>query len=202
MHEPTVFVVDDDQAVRESLQFLLESEDLKAESFESAEAFLDAYSIYRIGCLLLDIRMPGMNGLELQKILAEQKFHLPIIIVSGHGDIPVTVRAIRNGATDFLEKPFDVDYLLARVKDALTHDADNQKKRMQFDAIRARLENLTPRERQVMSLVVKDNPNKSIASELGVSIKTVEFHRARVMEKMHADSLLHLATMVREVASF
>ena len=202
MHEPTVFVVDDDQAVRESLQFLLESEDLKVESFESAEAFLDAYSIYRIGCLLLDIRMPGMNGLELQKILAEQKFHLPIIIVSGHGDIPVTVRAIRNGATDFLEKPFDNDYLLARVKDALTDDADNQKKRMQFDAIRARLENLTPRERQVMSLVVKDNPNKSIASELGVSIKTVEFHRARVMEKMHADSLLHLATMVREVVSF
>ena len=202
MHEPTVFVVDDDQAVRESLQFLLESEDLKVESFESAEVFLDAYSIYRIGCLLLDIRMPGMNGLELQKILAEQKFHLPIIIVSGHGDIPVTVRAIRNGATDFLEKPFDNDYLLARVKDALTHDADNQKKRMQFDAIRARLENLTPRERQVMSLVVKDNPNKRIASELGVSIKTVEFHRARVMEKMHADSLLHLATMVREVASF
>ena len=202
MHEPTVFVVDDDQAVRESLQFLLESEDLKVESFESAEVFLDEYSIYRIGCLLLDIRMPGMNGLELQKILAEQKFHLPIIIVSGHGDIPVTVRAIRNGAIDFLEKPFDDDYLLARVKDALAHDAKNQKKRMQFDAIRARLENLTPRERQVMALVVKDNPNKSIATELGVSIKTVEFHRARVMEKMHADSLLHLATMVREVASF
>ncbi len=202
MYAPTVFVVDDDQAVRESLQFLLESEDLRVESFDSAERFLDSYSIYRVGCLLLDIRMPGMNGLELQKKLGEHKFSLPVIIVSGHGDIPVTVRAMRHGAIDFLEKPFDNDYLLERVKDALQRDIDNQKKRMQFDAIRARLDNLTPRERQVMALVVKDNPNKMIASELGVSIKTIEFHRAKVMEKMHADSLLHLVTMVREVASF
>lgn len=202
MLEPTVFVVDDDQAVRDSLQFLLESEDLRVEAFESAERFLKDYSIYQVGCLLLDIRMPGMNGLELQKELSKHKYTLPIIIISGHGDIPAAVRAMRRGAMDFVEKPFNNEDLLGHVKAALERDVDNQQKRMQFDAIRARVDNLTPREHQVMELVVKDNPNKVIASELGVSIKTVEFHRARVMEKMHADSLLHLVAMVREVASF
>jgi RNA polymerase sigma factor (sigma-70 family) len=198
MLPPTVFIVDDDQAVRDSLQFLLESEDLRVETFESAELFLERYSIYQVGCLLLDIRMPGMSGLELQKELSKNNFALPIIIISGHGDIPVTVRAMRRGAMDFIEKPFNNDELLTRVKDALERDIDNQQKRMQNDAIRARLENLTPRERQVMKLVVKDNPNKFIASELGVTIKTIEFHRARVMEKMHADSLLHLVEMVNK----
>jgi FixJ family two-component response regulator len=200
--EPTVFIVDDDQAVRESLQFLLESEDLQVESFDSAERFLEGYTIYRVGCLLLDIRMPGMSGLELQKELSKHRFSLPIIIISGHGDIPITVRAMRHGAMDFLEKPFNNEDLLDRVKNALQRDVDNQRKRMQLGSIRARLENLTHRERQVMELVVKDNPNKMIANELGVCIKTVEFHRARVMEKMHANSLLHLVSMVREVASF
>lgn len=196
MIAPTVFVVDDDAAVRDSLRWLLESLQLKVETFESAEQFLDNYSIYRIGCLLLDLRMPGMSGLQLQQRLAEQKFALPIIIITGHGDIPVAVRAVKNGAYDFIEKPFDNDRLVERVKDALELDKEHHPKRLTLDAVNARIANLTPREKQVLEFVIDNHSNKEIAAKLGVSIKTVEFHRARVMEKMHADSLLHLAQMV------
>ncbi|MGV6817965.1 MAG: response regulator transcription factor [Thiotrichales bacterium] len=196
MIAPTVFVVDDDAAVRDSLRWLLESLQLKVETFESAEQFLDNYSIYRIGCLLLDLRMPGMSGLQLQQRLAEQKHALPIIIITGHGDIPVAVRAVKNGAYDFIEKPFDNDRLVERVKEALALDQENHPKRLALDAVNARIANLTPREKQVLEFVIDNHSNKEIAAKLGVSIKTVEFHRARVMEKMHADSLLHLAQMV------
>lgn len=196
MIAPTVFVVDDDAAVRDSLRWLLESLQLKVETFESAEQFLENYSIYRIGCLLLDLRMPGMSGLQLQQRLAEQKFALPIIIITGHGDIPVAVRAVKNGAYDFIEKPFDNDRLVERAKDALELDKEHHPKRLALDAVNARIANLTPREKQVLEFVIDNHSNKEIAAKLGVSIKTVEFHRARVMEKMHADSLLHLAQMV------
>ncbi len=196
MIAPTVFVVDDDAAVRDSLRWLLESVQLKVETFESAEQFLESYSIYRIGCLLLDLRMPGMSGLQLQQILVEQKFALPIIIITGHGDIPVAVRAVKNGAFDFIEKPFDNDRLVECVKAALELDKENHPKRLALDAVNARIANLTPREKQVLEFVIDNHSNKEIAAKLGVSIKTVEFHRARVMEKMHADSLLHLAQMV------
>mgnify|MGYP001546610473 CR=1 FL=1 len=196
MIAPTVFVVDDDAAVRDSLRWLLESLQLKVETFESAEQFLENYSIYRVGCLLLDLRMPGMSGLQLQQRLAEQKFALPIIIITGHGDIPVAVRAVKNGAYDFIEKPFDNDRLVERVKDALELDKEHHPKRLALDAVNARIANLTPREKQVLEFVIDNHSNKEIAAKLGVSIKTVEFHRARVMEKMHADSLLHLAQMV------
>ena len=199
MISPTVFIVDDDDAVRDSLRYLLESADLQVEDFSSAEAFLDVYSPYRVGCLLLDIRMPGMSGMELLERLAERRFFLPIIIITGHGDVSIAVRSIKTGAFDFVEKPFNTEDLLSRVHAGIELDKKYRHERLAYDAVEARIANLTPRERQVLDLVITDNSNKQIAQTLGVSIKTVEFHRARVMEKMHADSLLHLSQMVREV---
>ena len=199
MIDPTVFIVDDDDAVRDSLRYLLESADMRVEDFPSAEAFLEVYSPYRVGCLLLDIRMPGMNGMELLERLAERKHFLPIIIITGHGDVSLAVRSIKTGAFDFIEKPFNTDDVLARVNAGIVLDQKYRYERLAHDAVEARISNLTPRERQVLDLVISDHSNKQIAQTLGVSIKTVEFHRARVMEKMHADSLLHLSQMVRDV---
>ncbi|HHJ19121.1 MAG TPA: response regulator transcription factor [Gammaproteobacteria bacterium] len=199
MHKPTVFVVDDDSAVLDSLRWLLESVNLNVETYDSAEAFLQNYSIYRIGCLVADIRMPGMSGLQLQQKLKAHKYALPIIFVTGHGDIPMAVRAMKYGAADFIEKPFNDQDLLDRTQAALEKDKINHQYRKRYETIRARMANLTRRERQVLDLVVHQNANKKIAGDLGVSIKTIEFHRARVMEKMHADSLLDLAEMAREV---
>lgn len=199
MISPTVFIVDDDDAVRDSLRYLLESESLRVEEFANAEAFLDSYSPYRVGCLLLDIRMPGMSGMELLERLAERKFFLPIIIITGHGDVSIAVRSIKKGAFDFVEKPFNTEDLLSRVLAGIELDKKYRHERLAYDAVEARISNLTPREKQVLDLVISDHSNKQIAQTLGVSIKTVEFHRARVMEKMHADSLLHLSQMVREV---
>jgi FixJ family two-component response regulator len=199
MINPTVFIVDDDAAVRDSLRYLLESAELEVEEFSSAESFLKTYSPYRVGCLLLDIRMPGMGGIKLLEKLAVRKFFLPIIIITGHGDVSLAVRSIKTGAFDFLEKPFNTDDVLARVNAGIALDKQYRHERLAYDAIEARVSNLTPREKQVLDLVIHDNSNKEIAHQLGVSIKTVEFHRARVMEKMHADSLLHLSQMVRNV---
>ncbi len=199
MIDPTVFIVDDDDAVRDSLRYLLESADLRVEDFASAEEFLEVYSPYRVGCLLLDIRMPGMGGMELLERLAERKFFLPIIIITGHGDVSLAVRSIKTGAFDFIEKPFNTEDVLARVNAGIALDKKYRYERLAYDAVEARISNLTPREKQVLDLVISDNSNKQIAQTLGVSIKTVEFHRARVMEKMHADSLLHLSQMVRDV---
>ncbi len=199
MISPTVFIVDDDDAVRDSLRYLLESEDLQVEDFANAEAFMEAYSPYRVGCLLLDIRMPGMSGMELLERLAARKFFLPIIIITGHGDVSIAVRSIKTGAFDFIEKPFNTEDLLSRVMAGIELDKKYRHERLAYDAVEARIANLTPREKQVLDLVISDHSNKQIAQTLGVSIKTVEFHRARVMEKMHADSLLHLSQMVREV---
>lgn len=197
---PTVFVVDDDQAVRDSLRWLIESVNLSVETYSSATGFLDDYNIGMVGCLVLDVRMPDMSGLQLQKQLNENKYRLPIIFITGHGDVPMAVRAMKDGAMEFIEKPFSDQELLDCVQTALDKDREYQKQRIQLSAIAARVANLTPREKEVMRLVVKGFSNKRIANELSISIKTVEFHRSRIMEKMHAESLLQLVDMVREAA--
>ena len=156
--------------------------------------------MYMVGCLLLDVRMSGMSGLQLQQCLNTQKHSLPIIFITGHGDIPMAVRAMRAGAMYFLEKPFDDQVLLDYVQEALGRDRENQPARIRLAMLQARIANLTEREREVMDLVIDNHSNKEIAEKLGVSVKTVEFHRSHMMEKMHAQSLIDLVNMVREVA--
>ncbi len=199
-YEPTVFIVDDDPAVRDSLRWLLESMRLKVVTFDSAEAFLKFYTMHMIGCLILDVRMPGMSGLQLQQNLTKQQYALPIIFITGHGDIPMAVRAMQAGAMYFLEKPFEDQILLDYVNEALVLDKENQPARLRLTTICARIANLTEREREVMQLVTSNHSNKEIAEKLGVSIKTVEFHRSHMMEKMHAGSLIDLLNMAREAS--
>jgi FixJ family two-component response regulator len=198
---PTVFIVDDDPAVRDSLRWLLESMRLNVATFGSAEDFLKFYTMHMVGCLILDVRMPGMSGLQLQQFLTKQKYSLPIIFITGHGDIPMAVRAMQAGAMYFLEKPFEDQVLLDYVHEALALDNDNQQSRIRLTMIQARIANLTEREREVMELVIDNHSNKEIASKLGVSIKTVEFHRSHMMDKMHATSLIELVNMAREATS-
>jgi FixJ family two-component response regulator len=197
-YEPTVFIVDDDPAVRDSLRWLLESMRLKVATFGSAEDFLKFYTMHMIGCLILDVRMPGMSGLQLQQFLTKQKYALPILFITGHGDIPMAVRAMQAGAMYFLEKPFEDQVLLDYVHEALTLDVENQQSRIRLTMLQARIANLTEREREVMELVIDNHSNKEIATKLGVSIKTVEFHRSHMMDKMHATSLIELVNMARE----
>lgn len=197
-YEPTVFIVDDDPAVRDSLRWLLESMRLRVATFDSAEAFLKFYTMHMVGCLVLDVRMPGMSGLQLQQHLTKQQYALPIIFITGHGDIPMAVRAMQAGAKYFLEKPFEDQLLLDYVNEALALDKENQQARLRLTTIRARIANLTDRETEVMDLVIRNHSNKEIAEKLGVSIKTVEFHRSHMMDKMHASSLIDLLNMVRE----
>lgn len=193
--EPTVFVVDDDESVRKGLRLLIKSIGLKVESYASAQEFLNAYNPSQPGCLVLDIRMPGMSGLDLQTHLAEQGLLLPVIIVTGHGDVSMAVKAVKMGALDFLEKPFRDQVLLDRVQNAIQIDVENRRKRLELKENKARLTNLTPRELQVMKMVVAGKPNKIIASELGLSQKTVEFHRAHVMSKTGVESLADLVKL-------
>jgi two-component system response regulator FixJ len=197
--KPTVFVVDDDAAVRDSLRLLLKSVGLPVEVFESAQDFLDADRDDRPGCLVLDIRMPGMSGLELQVKLNERHSILPIIFITGHGDVPMAVEAMQAGAVDFIQKPFRDQDLLDRINQALEKDAGSRRMLAERNMIRKRLESLTPREREVLDLVVAGKANKVIAGDLNLSQRTVEIHRARVMEKMEAHSLAHLVRMVLEV---
>lgn len=192
----TVFIVDDDEAVRDSLGYLLESVGMKVETYESAEGFLDNYTIYRKGCLLLDIRMPGMSGLQLQQELNKNRYPIPIIMVTGHGDVPMAVRAMKNGAMEFVEKPFNDQDLLDLIHVALAQDNVNHRKRLEYDSIVARMKNLTRREEEVLSLVIAKHSNKDIADKLKVSVKTVESHRKNLMQKMHAESLVHLLEML------
>ena len=193
--EPTVFVVDDDAAVRDALRLLLEEEGLPVEVYASAEAFLDSYHPERPGCLVLDIRMPGMNGLELQETLAALQCKIPIIFITGHGAVSLSVSALKAGALDFLEKPFDDEELLGRIRMAITLDASTRQDEAEASTIKTRFARLTPREKEVMALVVAGQSSREIATELTVSHRTVEVHRSRVMRKMEADSLLDLATM-------
>ncbi len=192
----TVFVVDDDHAVRKSLELLLQSVGLTAEPYRSAQEFLDAYTPDRPGVLVLDVRMPGMSGLELQRALRERGIDIPVIIVTGHADVPVAVRALKDGAGEVLEKPFSKQMLLEHIRAALQRDAQQREQRGQHDRISARLAQLTQRERQVMDLVVAGKVNKEIAAALGVSKKTVDVHRAHVMQKLNVESLAELVELI------
>jgi len=192
----TVFLVDDDDAVRDSVSLLMRSAELHTREFASAAEFLDAYDGKQPGCLVLDVRMPGMSGLELQKELSKRDYALPIVFISAHGDIPMAVEAVRRGALDFLPKPFDDQELLAKVRLALATGQQRHQEVAERHEVRRRRDTLTAREKEVMSQVVQGKANKVIASDLGVSQRTVEIHRARVMEKMQAASLAQLVRMV------
>jgi len=194
-NEPTVFVVDDDQAMRDSLTWLIESAGLRVQAFGSAEEFLRVYYPGQAGCLLLDVRMPGMSGLELQANLARQEIRIPVIIITGHGDVAMAVKAMRAGALDFIEKPFDHEALLPSLRMALDADRRRRGDRSQRAEIARRLAELTPREHEVMEMVIDGRSNREIAVALGVSTKTVEAHRARVMDKMRAQSLAELVRL-------
>jgi len=199
MNEPTVFIVDDDEAVRDSLRLLMRSVGLAAECFASATEFLDAYDAERPGCLVLDVRMPGMSGIDLQARLSEKHSLLPIIFITGHGDVPMAVHALQAGAVDFIQKPFSEQALLDRIQATLERDRANRDLLGRREEIRRRAAGLTPREREVMRRVAAGDANKVIAIDLGISERTVEVHRARVMEKMGAESLPHLVRMTLQL---
>jgi two-component system, LuxR family, response regulator FixJ len=194
--EPTVFIIDDDEAVRDSLGLLLRSVGYRARCYAGARDFLKAFDPRDYGCLVLDIRMPGMTGLELQKHLAEIGCNIPIVFITGHGDIPMAVEAVRQGAVDFLQKPFEDQELVDRINEALKQAAEQREGELEKLQILDRIDSLTAREKQVMGQVVLGKANKVIAGDLGVSQRTVEIHRARVMEKMQAKSLAQLVRMV------
>jgi two-component system response regulator FixJ len=195
MNEPTVFIVDDDQAVARSLRWLIESVQLRVETFASAQAFLDGYAAAKPGCLVLDVRMPGMSGIELQERLTVQRIRIPIIFITGHGDVQMAVRAVQAGAFDFIEKPFNDQDLLDRIQRAIAVDSERRGRDSQRARLSALFASLTPREREVMDLVVEGMSNKAVANTLGLSAKTVEVHRAKVMEKMNARSVSDLVKM-------
>jgi FixJ family two-component response regulator len=194
----TVFVVDDDEAVRTSLRLLLKSVGLPVETYAAAQEFLDQFDPDRAGCLVLDIRMPGISGLELQQNLNDQHSIMPIVFITGHGDVPMAVEAMQAGAVDFIQKPFRDQDLIDRINRALEKDREMRNALRERDEIRRRMSQLTPREREVLELVTQGKANKVIAGDLNVSQRTVEIHRARVMEKMGANSLAHLVRMVIE----
>lgn len=194
--DPTVFVIDDDASVRKSLTRLLGSAGYRTEAFASAREFLQRGASRGPGCLVLDLQLPDMNGLELQKALAQAAHSLPIIFISGHGDIPLSVRAMRGGAIDFLPKPFAVADLLRAISEALERSRRDMKVQRENAAIHERLARLTPREHEVMCGVVAGKLNKQIAAELGVGEQTVKVHRGRVMEKMAVRSVADLVRLV------
>ena len=190
-----VFIVDDDEAVRDTLRFLLKSAGLASECFPSGDQFLADWSPAQEGCILLDIRMPGSSGLEVQKRLREKGCGLPIIFITGHGDIEMAVQAMHHGAFDFVQKPFRDQELLDRIHQALALQRERRDDLQQREQVLARYDSLTPREREVMKSVVQGHANKVIAFDLDLSQRTVEIHRARVMEKMEARSLADLVRM-------
>ena len=201
LEKQTVFIVDDDQAVRESLALLMKSVGLASIGFSCASDFLQSYNPNQAGCLVLDIRMPGMSGLELQQELSHQETIIPIIFITGHGDVPMAVQAIRDGAVDFIQKPFRDQDLIDRIHKALDINAEAREQRSKCRAILQNLDTLTKREHQIMDMIVDGKPNKVIACELFLSQRTIEVHRAKVMEKMQADSLADLVRMVTLVQS-
>jgi FixJ family two-component response regulator len=194
-HVPTVCIVDDDKAVRDSLQWLVESVGLKAKTYESAQRFLEEVGQEDCGCAVVDIRLPGMSGLDLQDRLNERGLEIPTLIITGHADVPVAVRAMKAGAVDFIEKPFSNQMLLDRIRDALEQDDVHRAEAAEVEEVEKRLARLTPREYEVMQLVVQGRLNKQIAGDLGLSHKTIEVHRAHVMEKMEAETLAELVRM-------
>ena len=198
--QATVFIVDDEPAIRDSLSLMIEQESLGVRAYESAEAFLAACSPTAYGCAVIDIRMPGMDGLQLQEEMARRGILLPVVFLTGHGDIPMSVRAIKAGAVDFLTKPVTREKLIASVRAAIESGTQILEKLTRMQETRALLDELTGREREVMQLAVLGHPNKEIARRLGISHRTVEIHKAKIMHKTGALNLLDLARMVQEGA--
>jgi two-component system response regulator TtrR len=188
----TAYVVDDDESIRSLWQWLLGSNGIAVRTFATASAFIDAYRRGDAGCLVLDVRLPGMSGPELQSYLRREALEIPIVFVSAHGDVPTAVNAIKGGAVDFIQKPFDYRDALAIVRRALERDAQEQDRRARREQLAGRLAALTERERGVLQRVIEGKANKVIAAELEISVKTVEAHRAKVMEKMGVDSVAEL----------
>lgn len=193
---PTVYVVDDDSSTRELLAWLMKRHELPVQAFPDARSFLHSYRPGDPGCLVLDLNMPGMSGLELQQYLKEQGVLLPLVFVSGRADVPKAVRAVREGAIDFIEKPFDYKRVVELVRECLARDAASRVARGEREDVRKRLASLTVREREVMDLVVAGRINREIAERLAISVKTVEAHRARIMEKLGVDSVASLVQAV------
>ena len=197
--EALVFVVDDDAGTRESLKNLIRSVGLRVEAFASAQDFLRSTRPDVPGCLVLDVRLPGLSGLDLQKRMAEVEIEIPIVFITGHGDIPMSVRAMKAGAVEFLTKPFRDQELLDAIQQALERDRNAREQRAEIEELRSRYRLLTPREREVMALVVTGLLNKQVAGELGTSEASVKVHRQHVMEKMRAGSLAALVRMADRV---
>ena len=197
---PTVYVVEDDPAVRDTLVDLLQGAMWKIECYQSAEDFLQACDYSRPGCLLLDVRMPGMSGLDLQAKLLQEKVDLPVIILTGHGDVSMTVRAMKHGAVDFLEKPYRPQQLLASVAQALDLSAERQRKKQHREELLQRVSQLTPSEKEVLQLIVAGRTNEVIAEQLDVSLRTVQYRRADIMKKMDVESKAALLDIVLPIA--
>ncbi len=197
--EPTIFVIDDDPSVRQSLESLIKSVDWRVRTYGSAQEFLGSGQLDAPGCIVLDIRLPGLSGLDLQHALAQTKSCLPIIFITGHGDIPMSVQAMKAGAVEFLPKPLREQVLLDALILALDRDRTTRQQRANLAALRERYDSLTPREQEVMGLVVSGLLNKQIAATLGVSEVTVKVHRGQIMEKMQADSLANLVRMAERL---
>ena len=196
MSSHNVYVVDDDKAVRDSLRWLIESVDLTVKTFSNGQELLDNFNEKEISCLVLDVRMPGISGLDLQQRLKNMDSAVPVIIVTGHADVPMAIQAMKAGAFDFIEKPYSDQLLLERIQCAIEQDDCFKKQQTINNEINLKIKSLTPRELEVMGLVVSGHSNKSIAKELGVSIKTVEVHRGNLMTKMEAKSLSELVRLV------
>lgn len=196
---PTVYVVDDDISVREALKNLLRSVGLKVETFESADKFLSSKPATAPGCLILDVRLPGLSGLDLQRQLAEASHEIPIVFITGHGDIPMSVRAIKSGAVEFLTKPFRDQDLLDAVRQAVERDREARRRETEVAGLRERYASLTTREQEVLRFVVRGLINKQIAAKIGISEPTVKLHRGRLMGKMQAESLANLISMAQQL---
>ncbi len=190
-----VFIVDDDISVRESLELLIGSQGWQAETFESAKEFLDRTRVLVPSCLILDVSLPGLNGLELQKRVAVERTEMPIIFITGHGDVPMSVEAMKAGAVEFLTKPLSKDVLLSAIRNALDRSRTALTDKAEMQTLRDRYASLTPREREVMTLVISGLLNKQVGGELGICENTVKFHRAQAIQKMKADSLADLVRM-------
>lgn len=199
--DPIVFVVDDDAAVRAVIKDLLESVGMRVETFGSGAQFLQRTPADAPSCLILDVRLPGMSGLEFQRHLNASDFEIPIIFITGHGDIPITVQAMKNGAVDFLTKPFRDQELIDAIHKAIDRDRQRREHKAETTSLRQRYEELTSREREVMALVIRGLLNKQIAAELGASETTVKIHRGQVMRKMQADSLADLVRMADKLST-
>lgn len=197
-HRPRVYIVDDDDGVRAGLTLLLASCGIRADTYACAQDFLDAVGTDSAGCALLDVRMPGISGLDLHARMLARDIVLPVIILTGHGDVPTAVRAMKHGAFDFIEKPFNDQLLLDRVNEALALDAEQREQRRRARAVYDKLQTLTAREREVMDRLVQGQANKAIAADLGISERTVELHRAHVMEKLAARSVAQIVQMAYE----